>query len=124
MVVVKILINSKEYGVDITENNHTNEVTIHDTFHCEAKVDGHDTIFGTEDPMITIKIKGDDIMKYEPQCKHNCENCAGYETTSECNHGCGDCIYFDGGNCVNMESNYYGCYGDTAAADCHVWRGE
>ena len=55
------------------------------------------------------------------QCKHNCTNCLGYETTGECNHGCFDCIHFDGGNCINIESNYYNCTGDICAANCHVW---
>jgi len=118
-MIVKILVNGKEYGVDVYENNFDGEVQVNDTFHCEAEEDGFDTIFGTNDPMVTIKIKGDDIM--DPQCKHACTNCAGYETTSECNHGCHDCGYFDGGNCVNVESNYYGCAGGIPAADCHVW---
>ena len=59
----------------------------------------------------------------DPQCKHNCTNCAGYETTGDCNHGCFDCTNFDGGNCINPESNYYGCYGGEVAADCHEWEG-
>lgn len=114
MVVVKILINGKEYGVDMSENNYAGEVEIHDTFHCEAEEDGRDTIFGTNDPMITIKI-GDDIMK----CKHNCEDCGA--TNGECVHGCFDCIHFDGGNCVHCGSSNYGCAGDVVAADCGEW---
>lgn len=71
-----------------------------------------------------LTIKGSDKMKYEAQCKHNCINCAGFETTGECNHGCFDCIHYDGGNCVNSSSNYYGCEGDVMAGDCHEWEGE
>ena len=119
-MIIKILVNGKEYGVDVYENNFDGEVQVNDTFHCEAEADGFDTIFGTNDQMITIKI-GDDNMKYEAQCKHNCDDCAGYETTGECNHGCFDCSHFDGGNCINIESNYYGCEGDVCAADCHAW---
>lgn len=103
-MIVKILINGKEFGIDVSED--MGEVTIHDTFHCDADVDGSDTIFGTEDPMVTIKIKGDDIMNLQ------------------CNHGCDDCSHFDGGNCINAESNYYGCTGGIPAADCHVWSKE
>ena len=190
-MIVKILINGKEYGVDVYENNFDGEVQVNDTFHCEAEADSRDTIFGTNDQMVTVKIsyediieiikkemiedsisillsrgtgntydrdmafdtahdvlsdlkyeiadevdnimtekytcednltiKGDDTM-YEPQCKHNCADCAGYETTGDCNHGCHDCIHFDGGNCVNSCSNYYGCEGGECAADCHEWK--
>ena len=108
-MIIKILVNGKEYGVDVYENNFDGEVQVNDTFHCEAEEDGLDTIFGTNDQMITVKI-GDDTM-YEPQCKHACTNCVGYETTGDCNHGCFDCTHFDGGNCTNPKSNYYGCYG-------------
>lgn len=63
MVVVKILINGNEFGVDITENNYEGEVEIHDTFHCKAEEDSRDTIFGTNDPMVTIKISYEDIIE-------------------------------------------------------------
>ena len=63
-------------------------------------------------------------MKYEAQCKHNCINCAGFETTGECNHGCFDCIHYDGGNCINSNSNYYGYEGDICGGDCHNWKGQ
>ena len=127
-MIVKILVNGKEFGVNVYENNFDGEVQVNDTFHCEAKEDGFDTIFGTNDQMITVnisyndikEIKGDNTM-YDPQCKHACTNCAGYETTSNCNHGCFDCIHFDGGNCVNCRSNYYNCEGNIPAADCHTW---
>lgn len=120
-MIVKILVNGKEFGVNVSENNYMGEVEVHDTFHCAAGEDGLDTIFGTNDSMITVII-GDDNMKYEPQCKHNCADCAGYETTGDCNHGCEDCSHFDGGNCINEESNYYGCTGGIPAADCHEWK--
>ena len=61
-MIIKILINGKEYGVDVSENNYMGEVEIHDTFHCAAEEDGLDTIFGTNDPMITIKIGDDNMM--------------------------------------------------------------
>jgi len=100
MVVVKILVNGKEYGIDMNENNYAGEVEIHDTFHCETEEDGCDTIFGTNDPMVTIKI-GDDNMEEE--------------------HGCWDCGHFDGGNCIHAGSSHYGCEGDVNAADCNEW---
>lgn len=99
-MIIKILVNGKEFGIDVSENNYMGEVEVHETFHCTAEEDGLDTIFGTNDPMITVKI-GDDNMKEE--------------------HGCDDCSHFDGGNCINAESNYYGCTGGIPAADCHVW---
>lgn len=71
-----------------------------------------------------LTIKGDDKMKYEALCKHNCIDCAGYEITGDCNHGCFNCIHFDGGNCVNCSSNYYGCEGGVVAGNCHEWKGE
>ena len=194
-MIVNILINGKQFGIDVYENNPNGEVQINDTFHLkEDEIDiERDTVFGTLDNQITVKIpyetikeivkndmiedivsilrsrgagntydrghafdtandilsdlkydiadaadkimtekyttddnleiKGDDII-YDSQCKHACKNCAGYETTGDCNHGCFDCSHFDGGNCINMESNYYGCEGDIYAADCHTWDGE
>lgn len=187
-MIVKVLINGKEFGIDAYENNFNGEVQVNNTFHCEAEVDGRDTIFDTNDEMITIKIEYEDVIeivkeemiediinnlrdrgagntydrdlafsytndvlsdlkyeiadaadkimtekytdednltiKYDPQCQHNCDNCAGYETTDECNHGCFDCGHFDGGNCINRASSHYGCEGDVPAADCHEWTGE
>ena len=97
MVVVKILVNGNEYGGDMSENNYAGEVEIHDTFHCEAEEDGCDTIFGTNDPMVTIKINDEE------------------------EHGCWDCGHFDGGNCIHAGSSHYGCEGDVNAADCNEW---
>ena len=77
------------------------EVEVHDTFHCAAEEDGLDTIFGTNDPMITVKIR-DDNMEEE--------------------HGCHDCAHFDGGNCIHSGSSHYGCEGDINAKDCSKWK--
>ena len=189
MVSVKIYDreNDVEYGALITENNYDGEVVVREDFHCDAAEDGFDTIFGTNDRMITIvldpavaakriaehitdhivsehcgetydddlvnrciadyfselhgevtyhvdqkmkkdylkednlTIKNKEDTKYFAQCSHDCDDCAGYETTGDCNHGCFDCMYFDGGECTNLESNYYGCLGDECAADCHTW---
>lgn len=97
-MIVKILVNGKEYGINIYENNFDGEVQVNDTFHCEAEADGFDTIFGTNDQMITIRI--DD---------------------NEEEHGCWDCGHFDGGNCMHAGSSHYGCEGDVNAADCNEW---
>ena len=60
MVVVKILVNSelteKEFGVQAYENNSDGVCGVQDDFHCIAEVDGRDTIFGTNDENITVKI--------------------------------------------------------------------
>lgn len=97
-MIVKILVNGKEYGVDVYENNFDGEVQVNNTFHCKAEADGFDTIFGTNDQMITIKI--DD---------------------NEEEHGCWDCSHFDGGNCMHAGSSHYGCEGDVNVADCNEW---
>lgn len=99
-MIVKILINGKEYGINVSENNYMGEVEVHDTFHCAAEEDGLDTIFGTNDQMITVKI-GDDNMEEE--------------------HGCWDCSHFDGGNCIHSGSSHYGCEGNINAKDCSEW---
>lgn len=62
-MIVKILINGKEYGVDVYENNFDGEVQVNDTFHCEAEADGRDTIFGTNDENITVVIPMDEIKE-------------------------------------------------------------
>lgn len=62
-MIVRVLVDSVEYGVDVYENNFDGEVQINDTYHCDDKhncevtIDDRDTIFGTVDQQITIKIK-------------------------------------------------------------------
>ena len=90
-MIIKILVNGKEFGIDVYENNFDGEVQVNDTFHCEAEEDGLDTIFGTNDQMITVKI-GDDNMEEE-----------------------------HGGNCIHSGSSHYGCEGDINAKDCSEW---
>ena len=60
-MIIKILINGKEFGIDAYENNFDGEVQVNDTFHCEAEADGRDTIFGTNDENITVVIPMDEI---------------------------------------------------------------
>ena len=43
-------------AVNVYENNCNGEVFINDTFHCEAKVDDLDTIFGTNDSEVVVCI--------------------------------------------------------------------
>ena len=62
-MIVKILVNGKEFGINVSENNYMGEVEVHDTFHCATEEDGLDTIFGTNDPMITVKISYEDIIE-------------------------------------------------------------
>ena len=62
-MIVKILVNGKEFGIDAYENNFDGEVQVNDTFHCEAEADGRDTIFGTNDENITVVIPMDEIKE-------------------------------------------------------------
>lgn len=64
-MIVKILVNGKEFGVDVYENNPDGEVQINDTFHLnEDEVDiERDTIFGTLDNQITVKIPYEIIIE-------------------------------------------------------------
>lgn len=59
----------------------------------------------------------------EAKCNICGEKCSGDADNAECNHGCEDCGYFDGNNCLNPQSNYYGCDGGICAADCINWEG-
>ena len=59
MVVIKVLIegfDKDEFGAHIYENNYDGECVVHDDHHCRADVDGFDTIFGSNDKNITMKI--------------------------------------------------------------------
>lgn len=63
-MIIKIFNKNNEIaGIHAYENNENGEVFLHDTFHCDAKEDGYDTIFGTNDEQITIQLKGDSIME-------------------------------------------------------------
>lgn len=37
------------------------------------------------------------------------------------NHSCFDCMHYDGGNCLNNESNYYKSTGNIDKSDCMYW---
>lgn len=56
-MILKILINGKEYGIQIYENNFDGEVEVQDTYHLEVIDSGFDDIFGTNDEQITVKLK-------------------------------------------------------------------
>lgn len=61
MVVVKILIDDEllkgeEFGAQLYENNFDGECEVQDDFHCIAEVDGRDTIFGSNDENVTIRL--------------------------------------------------------------------
>ena len=43
-------------AVNVYENNYNGEVSVNDTFHCEAGVADLDTIFGTNDSEIVVCI--------------------------------------------------------------------
>ena len=43
-------------AVNVYENNYNGEVSVNDTFHCEAEVADLDTIFGTNDSEIVVCI--------------------------------------------------------------------
>lgn len=62
-MICKILVNGKEFGVNVYENNFDGEVQVNNTFHCEAEADGRDTIFGTNDENITVIIPMDEIKE-------------------------------------------------------------
>ena len=51
------------YGIHVYENNENGEVFLQDTYHCDAKVNGYDDIFGTNDEKITVYLEGDEIME-------------------------------------------------------------
>lgn len=57
-MIVKISIYNNEYAVDVYENNPEGEIQINDTFHLdENEIDvERDTVFGTLDNQVTIKI--------------------------------------------------------------------
>lgn len=63
-MIIKIIDqNNKVAGIYAYENNENGEVFVQDTYHCDAREDGFDTIFGTNDEQITIQLKGDKIME-------------------------------------------------------------
>ena len=64
-MIVKISIYNNEYGVDVYENNPDGEIQINDTFHLnEDEIDiERDTVFGTLDNQITIKIPYETIRE-------------------------------------------------------------
>ena len=64
-MIIRVLINNNEYAVDVYENNPDGEVQINDTFHVnENEVDvERDTVFGTLDNQITIKIPYETIKE-------------------------------------------------------------
>lgn len=43
-------------AVEIYENNHEGKVSVIDTFHCDAVVADLDTIFGSNEPEVIVKI--------------------------------------------------------------------
>lgn len=60
-MICKILVNGKEFGVDVYENNFDGEVQVNDTFHCKAHESGRDTIFGSNDQQIVIELPLDEV---------------------------------------------------------------
>ena len=48
-------------AVEIYENNYNGEVSVNDTFHCNAEVTDFDTIFGTNDFEVVVCINKDVI---------------------------------------------------------------
>lgn len=62
-MIIRVEINNKEYAVDAYENNAEGQVQLNDTFHLDeenVKIE-KDTVFGTLDSQITIKISLEDI---------------------------------------------------------------
>lgn len=57
-MILKILdANGTVLGaVNVYENNYNGEVSVNDTFHCEAVVENLDTIFGTNDSEVVVCI--------------------------------------------------------------------
>lgn len=50
-------------AVNVYENNYNGEVSVNDTFHCDAEVVDLDTIFGSNDQEVVVQIKGVIDMK-------------------------------------------------------------
>ena len=44
-------------AIHVYENNYNGEVSVNDTFHCNAEVANFDTIFGSNDQEVVISIK-------------------------------------------------------------------
>ena len=63
-MIIRILNkNNLESGIYVYENNENGEVFLHETYHCDGKEDGYDTIFGTNDEKVTVYLPGDEIME-------------------------------------------------------------
>lgn len=62
-MIVNILVNGKQFGVDVYENNFDGEVQVNDTFHCEAHAAGRDVIFGTNDEQIVVQLPVEELKE-------------------------------------------------------------
>lgn len=57
-MILKIIDNEgKEHAVQVYENNFNGDVEVQDTYFAEEVEYGLDTIFGTNEQMITIQLK-------------------------------------------------------------------
>ena len=62
-MIVNILVNGKQFGVDVYENNFDGKVQVNDTFHCEAHAAGRDVIFGTLDEQIVVQLPVEELKE-------------------------------------------------------------